>query len=398
MKVTFFSNFLNHHQLPFCLEMTKHIGDNFTFVETEPIEQERLDMGYEDMGEKYPFTLKSYKNNECYKLALRLGIESDVVIIGSAPEIFIQERMKYNKVTFRYTERILKEGLIRILDPRVVYGIWSQNTRYRNKNMYLLCASAYTAYDMQLFGAYPQKKYKWGYFPKVKKYDIERLIENKRKNGKIVILWAGRFLKWKHPEVAIKVAKLLKQHGYKFKLILIGDGELKENLVTYVNQNQLQDVIDFTGFMNPDEVRKHMEKADIFLFTSDYNEGWGAVLNEAMNSGCAVVASHAIGSVPFLIKHKINGMIYKNGDTEELLNMVMQLSDNDKMRENLGRQAYSTLVEEWNAENATNNFLQLTQAILSGEEIEISCGPCSIAKTVSQRKMYNFLREVKEHE
>lgn len=264
--------------------------------------------------------------------------------------------------------------------------------------MYLLCASAYTAYDMQLFGAYPQKKYKWGYFPKVKKYDIERLIENKRKNGKIVILWAGRFLKWKHPEVAIKVAKLLKQHGYKFKLILIGDGELKENLVTYVNQNQLQDVIDFTGFMNPDEVRKHMEKADIFLFTSDYNEGWGAVLNEAMNSGCAVVASHAIGSVPFLIKHKINGMIYKNGDTEELLNMVMQLSDNDKMRENLGRQAYSTLVEEWNAENATNNFLQLTQAILSGEEIEISCGPCSIAKTVSQRKMYNFLREVKEHE
>lgn len=398
MKVTFFSNFLNHHQLPFCLEMTKHIGDNFTFVETEPIEQERLDMGYEDMGEKYPFTLKSYKNNECYKLALRLGIESDVVIIGSAPEIFIQERMKYNKVTFRYTERILKEGLIRILDPRVVYGIWSQNTRYRNKNMYLLCASAYTAYDMQLFGAYPQKKYKWGYFPKVKKYDIERLIENKRKNGKIVILWAGRFLKCKHPEVAIKVAKLLKQHGYKFKLILIGDGELKENLVTYVNQNQLQDVIDFTGFMNPDEVRKHMEKADIFLFTSDYNEGWGAVLNEAMNSGCAVVASHAIGSVPFLIKHKINGMIYKNGDTEELLNMVMQLSDNDKMRENLGRQAYSTLVEEWNAENATNNFLQLTQAILSGEEIEISCGPCSIAKTVSQRKMYNFLREVKEHE
>ena len=173
---------------------------------------------------------------------------------------------------------------------------------------------------------------------------------------------------------------------------------MKENLVTYVNQNQLQDVIDFTGFMNPDEVRKHMEKADIFLFTSDYNEGWGAVLNEAMNSGCAVVASHAIGSVPFLIKHKINGMIYKNGDIEELLNMVMQISDNDKMRENLGRQAYSTLVEEWNAENAANNFLQLAQAILNGEEIEISCGPCSIAKTVSQRKMYNFLRKVKEHE
>ena len=45
-----------------------------------------------------------------------------------------------------------------------------------------------------------------------------------------------------------------------------------------------------------------MEKSEIFLFTSDKGEGWGAVLNESMNSACAVVASHAIGSVPFLLK------------------------------------------------------------------------------------------------
>ena len=33
-----------------------------------------------------------------------------------------------------------------------------------------------------------------------------------------------------------------------------------------------------------------MEQADIYLFTSDRNEGWGAVANEAMNSACAMVA------------------------------------------------------------------------------------------------------------
>ena len=181
MQITFFSNFLNHHQLPFCLEMMKHLENQFTFVETEPIEQERLDMGYEDMGEKYPFVLKSYKDDECYGQALKIGLESDIVIIGSAPEVFIQERLQENKVTFRYTERVLKEGLIRVLDPRVSYGIWSQNTRYKKKNMYLLCASAYTAYDMSLLKAYPDKKYKWGYFPEVKKHDIEQLMKKKRK-------------------------------------------------------------------------------------------------------------------------------------------------------------------------------------------------------------------------
>lgn len=395
MKVTFFSNFLNHHQLPFSMEMTKHLGENFCFVETEPIEQERLDMGYEDMGEKYTFVLKSYKNDECYRLALKKGYESDVVIIGSAPEIFIQERLKDNKVTFRYTERILKEGLVRILDPRVSYGVWKQNTRYKKKNMFLLCASAYTSYDMHLFGAYPGKMYKWGYFPEVKHYNIDDLLKKKKENKQIFILWAGRFLKWKHPELAVGVAEKLKKNGYVFKLMLIGDGEMKEELVKEVQQKELQDVVLFKGFMSPDAVRKYMEKADIFLFTSDFNEGWGAVLNESMNSGCAVVVSHAIGSVPFLVKHGVNGMIFKSGDENNLSNLVMQLCDDEELRINLGRQAYKTLSEEWNAKNATINFLKLSNAIMKNKTVEISSGPCSTAEIISQRKMYDFLR--KEH-
>ena len=53
-----------------------------------------------------------------------------------------------------------------------------------------------------------------------------------------------------------------------------------------------------------------MERADIYLATSDRQEGWGAVINEAMNSGCAVVADHMMGAVPYLISHEENGMIY----------------------------------------------------------------------------------------
>ena len=393
MEVTFFSNFLNHHQLPFCLEMKKHLGDEFCFVETEPIEQERLEMGYEDMGEKYPFVLKSYKNDECYKLALEKGYKSDVVIIGSAPEIFIQERLNKNKITFRYTERILKEGVVRALDPRVSYGVWKQNTRYKDKNMFLLCASAYTSYDMHLFGAYPGKMYKWGYFPEVKNYDIDNLLKKKQENKEISILWAGRFFKWKHPEFAIKVAEGLKRKGYSFNLTIIGNGEMRENLRKEVQQKELQDVVLFKEFMPPESVRKYMEKADIFLFTSDFNEGWGAVLNESMNSGCAVVASHAIGSVPFLLKHGVNGMIFKSGDEIELLNQVMQLCDDEELRTNLGRQAYKTLSEEWNASNAALNFLKLSDAIMNKKTVEILSGPCSTADIVSQRKMYDFLRK-----
>ena len=284
---------------------------------------------------------------------------------------------------------------MRALDPRVSYGVWKQNTRYKDKNMFLLCASAYTSYDMHLFGAYPGKMYKWGYFPEVKNYDIDNLLKKKQENKEISILWAGRFLKWKHPEFAIKVAEGLKRKGYSFNLTIIGNGEMRENLRKEVQQKELQDVVLFKEFMPPESVRKYMEKADIFLFTSDFNEGWGAVLNESMNSGCAVVASHAIGSVPFLLKHGVNGMIFKSGDEIELLNQVMQLCDDEELRTNLGRQAYKTLSEEWNASNAALNFLKLSDAIMNKKTVEILSGPCSTADIVSQRKMYAFLR--KEH-
>ena len=60
MKVVFISNFINHHQLPFSKEMIKLIGDGYRFIATEPIAQERLDLGYEDMNRKYSFVVCTY--------------------------------------------------------------------------------------------------------------------------------------------------------------------------------------------------------------------------------------------------------------------------------------------------------------------------------------------------
>lgn len=106
-------------------------------------------------------------------------------------------------------------------------------------------------------------------------------------------------IKYKHPELVIEIANHLKKNNIDFKINVLGTGEMKELLIKKIAYNNLYENVFILGAMNPNEVRKYMEKANIFLFTSNYEEGWGAVLNEAMNSGCAVVASHAIGSVPF---------------------------------------------------------------------------------------------------
>ncbi len=82
-----------------------------------------------------------------------------------------------------------------------------------------------------------------------------------------------------------------------------------------------------------------MERAEIYLFTSDRQEGWGAVLNEAMNSGCAVLTSHEIGATPYLVKDGENGIVFKSRDQKDLNRRLYELMENGKA-ESLGRAAY----------------------------------------------------------
>ena len=196
------------------------------------------------------------------------------------------------------------------------------------------------------------------------------------------ILWVARLIEWKHPDASIRVAERLRNDGYRFKLNLIGSGVMAQEIGQSIRDKGLTDCVEMLGAMKPEQVREHMEKAEIFLFTSDFNEGWGAVLNESMNSGCAVVASHAIGSVPFLIRDGVNGLIYKNGDIDDLYDKVKYLLDNPEKRMEIGRQAYKTLKEEWNAENAAHRFLKIVKAIQSGNPHPdlYTDGPCSKAE------------------
>ena len=387
MKVTFFSNFLNHHQLPFCEAMCKLTENQFIFVATSEIPKERLNMGYVDMNTAYPFVVRSYESQNAEHEAERLAIESDVIIIGSAPAKYIRIRMTQAKLTFRYSERLYKKGLWRVLSPQGLRSMMLNHRKYRNAPLYMLCASAYTALDYSLTGCYPNKMFKWGYFPKVKQYDVAELMKKKLsvtsagwKHPRASILWAGRLIGWKHPEASIQLAASLKKKGYSFRMSIIGNGEMKEQLEKMIVDKKLLDCVEMLGAMSPDEVRVHMEKADIFLFTSDFNEGWGAVLNESMNSGCAVVASHAIGSVPFLIEDGVNGLIYKNGDMHSLCSSVMRLLDEPLWRQQIGINAYSTLEKKWNADVAAERFFKLSESILKGKLSDLyEDGPCSKA-------------------
>ena len=386
MKVAFFSNFLNHHQLPLCEEFLAYNDVEFVFVATEPIAEERLNMGYKDMN-AYPFVVRAYENREQEDLANTIAQTYDVVIFGDVVGNYIEKRMAKNLLSFRFCERSLKKGLWRRFIPQTRTKINQEYIRYKNKNLYILGASAYTAHDLVLCGFDKYKCFKWGYFPKVEKRDIDDLIAQKQKNKKVEILYAGRLLKWKRVIDAVKAVKLLVDDGIKnIHFTIIGNGEQKQNLQNYVNKNGLSEYVSFLPFMSPEEVREYMDKSDIYVFGSNFYEGWGAVVNEAMNSACALLVSHAVGSSAHLIKQGENGFIYKYGSINDLTEKLKTLVNDAALRHRVGVNAYQTLQRLWNAKIAASRLLELCKDLSAGKWQD---GPCSRAEILKNNWIKN---------
>lgn len=379
MTLVFVSNFMNIHQVPLCEAFYKILGEDFTFIETTPIAMDRVEMGFSKCS--YSSYVKSMMADDVTKKkCMDAIINSDIVIMGSAPDYVFSARLKTRKLTFKYSERYFKGN--NSFYERIRYRISSYRhiRPLKKKNVYFLCASAFTAQDINRFGKFPRQSYKWGYFREVVQVNPEQIIFGKKPNS---ILWVGRMIDWKHPELAVELAAMLKKAGVLFSLTMVGNGEMKTEIEKLIVEKNLQDCVEVTGAKTPNEVKQYMDRSEIFIATSDYKEGWGVVINEAMNSCCAIVASHAMGSVPFLIKDGQNGLVFENGDKKVLYQKVKQLIQDDEFRKQIQNNAIKTLIELWNADIAVERFFEIVQDIV--EERTCSTyieGPCSIAEII----------------
>jgi glycosyltransferase involved in cell wall biosynthesis len=132
----------------------------------------------------------------------------------------------------------------------------------------------------------------------------------------------------------------------------------------------------------------------VFLFTSNYLEGWGAVVNEAMQCGCAVVASKEAGAVPFLIEDGVNGLTFGSGSLLELKEKVVELTCDRKKITSLGIKARETIDNKWNAKNAATELIRFCREYYeNGNPSPCLDGPMSRANVI---KAPGFLRTLKE--
>lgn len=404
MKITMISNYINHHQIPFSEAMFDKLGSGYCFIQTEPMEEKRIQMGWGVNPKNYPYVILSYEDLDAAKKAVD---ECDMLLVGwLEDESLIQDRLKAGKLTLRISERLYREGQWKAISLRGLIKKYRDHIRYRKSPVYLLCNGAYVASDFKLIHAYPGKMYKFGYFPRTRNYynpiDLWNrknkidtvVVENAEElpleppvltKESIQIVWAGRFLELKHPEFMIKLAADLVKRGYRFHIHMIGAGPLEDELKKSAEYEMIEDYITFHGFVGPEKVRDIMEESHIHIFTSNFLEGWGAVVNEGMNAGLAEVVNDEAGCARYLIKHGENGLLYHEGSYASMLEQVITLFDNPHKITQYGKAAYDTIAEEWNAEVAADRVMDFYEGLKDGEIRIPEDGPMSVAPIIKPR-------------
>lgn len=378
MKIAYFSNYFNHHQRPVAEAMNAIEGVEYIFVCTTEVPEFRKKLGYQEMTANYVLDVTISEEN--HRKAIELARTADVAIYGGGKAFdYIKNRLRQKKLTFETSERRFKRGLINMLSPNLLKHLWIYWQYGRKAPFYMLSCSAYTANDFNFLGCFIDKCYKWAYFTKVKDLPIENVLEAKRQ-PRCKIMWCSRFVAWKHPEMCIELAKRLTADGADFEINMYGNGPLMEQYQQKIQAEALSGCVHIMGNRNNDEILAAMQQNNIFLFTSDRNEGWGAVANEAMSNGCTLVGSNQIGAVPFLIKNNVNGRIFKSRDIDSLYNAVNGLLTDRENCEQLALEAYASMRNVWSPENAAKSLLILINDLQNGSNTSITEGPCSKAE------------------
>lgn len=378
MRVAFVSNFINHHQISLCRYLYEKC-EEFYFIETMPMPIEQIKLGYYNYSNE-PFVCKMYENASNQAFAESVIKEFDAVIFGACKTEYIDIRMKNNKLSFIFSERLWKKGLYRRFIPTTHDKVKRRFLRYKDHALYVLCASAYLPFDLQLIKFPKNKCYRWGYFPPTDREEFKQI--EMYKPTTLRIIWCGRFIPLKRMQDSLRAISMLKKAGYDFIFDIIGSGPQREDYENYIRKNKLGDRAHLLGSMKADDVREEMKKADVLLFNSNYSEGWGAVINEAMNSGCVPVVSHAVGSANMLIQNGVNGYIYNMGHYKDLYRTLKYAIDKQTIQ-SCRKNAYDSIVGCWNGEEAGKRLVNLINAKLNrSEEVLYESGPCSLADVI----------------
>jgi glycosyltransferase involved in cell wall biosynthesis len=229
-------------------------------------------------------------------------------------------------------------------------------------------AKALLVCNQEAFNALPEKWQKKAYFfpvNGVSTEDFEVLAGKESAREYFSIVTAGRLLKIKGFDLAIKAFKIFSDKVSNAKLTIIGDGRELKNLKNLVFELGIEGRVIFEGWMSREGLFREMLSCDVFLFAS-LRDGGGGVVVEAMAAGKPVVCFDIAGP-GFHIDEKCGIKIKPNNPESAVKNIAKALLklyfDND-LRIKLGKGAREKAEREYNWDKLGNKLNEIYKKVL----------------------------------
>ncbi len=178
-----------------------------------------------------------------------------------------------------------------------------------------------------------------------------------------VIISIGRLIFPKNYLIGLLAMKRIAESGKKFKWVIIANGPQYEEMVFHIHQLQLQDFVDLAGTKEHHEIKKCLEKADVFFLPSVY-EGIANAALEAMSMELPVVST-TCGGMPEVITCGKNGLMANVYDYEKLAEHIMYLLNHPEQAKAMGKAARERILEAFTLEKQTDTFERIYQQLLT---------------------------------
>ena len=177
------------------------------------------------------------------------------------------------------------------------------------------------------------------------------------------ILTVGRLDEIKGFKYLIEACSLLKAENVNFTCHIVGEGPLKEELLTLRNQLGLQQQVEFLGVLKQEEVKKLLKKATMFVLpsvkTSTGNmDGIPVALMEAMAIGIPVISTNVSG-IPELIEDGVNGYLCEPKNVKDLAKKITLLLADTELQNTFAKEARGKVESQFSAEMEAEKLMQL---------------------------------------
>lgn len=170
-------------------------------------------------------------------------------------------------------------------------------------------------------------------FKNISREDIRKRL--KITNKEKIIIFVGTLRRLKGVRYLIEAMKCIIEKNTNARLMLVGDGEDREDLENLVKELNIEKYVQFIGKVPNDKIPEYLKASDVFVLPS-LSESFGIVNLEAMASGLPIVATN-VGGLPEIVKDGENGFLVEQKNPEKIAEKALFLLEHDDLREKISK-------------------------------------------------------------